>query len=198
MSDYKDWPLAPNTFDWWLESNTKTFRSDFNGSSQVARFPGSRWKCSLSYNSLDDERACVLEALVTSLDGEFGRVRMISYGRKGQKAAGVPVVAVADQTGLNLITSGWTPNTDVLKVGQFITVNDELKQITGDVKSDATGYATIPFSPQLRSSPPVGAAIETERPTGIFKLADNKQGKFKRQRKRGVRSAVTLEFEEAF
>lgn len=198
MSDVKEWPYAPNTFDWWLESNSKTFRSEFTGSSQVARFPGSRFKCSMTFNSLDDERARILEALITSLDGEFGRVRIKSYGRKGVKTGGAPVVAVADQTGLNLISKGWPPSSELLKVGQFITVNDELKQLTADLISDASGNAVIAFAPQLRYSPPVGSVIETEHPTGIFKLSDNKQGKFKRQRKRGVRSSVTLDFEEAF
>lgn len=198
MSDVKEWPYAPNSFDWWLESNSKTFRSDFSGSSQVVRFPGSRFHCSMTFNNLDDEKARNLEALITSLDGEFGRVRIMSYGRKGVKTGGAPVVSVADQTGRNLLTRGWPPSSALLKIGQFITVNNELKQLTDDVISDSNGNAVIAFAPQLRYSPPMGAVIETERPTGIFKLVDNKQGKFKRQRKRGVRSSVTFEFEEAF
>lgn len=198
MSDIKDWPQAPNTFSWWLESNSKTFRSEFNGHTQVVRYPGSRWRCSLTFNNLDDASARELEALITSLDGEYGRVRIRSYGRKGRKTTGVPVVSVANQTGVNLITQGWPPSSVVLRVGDYITVNSELKQITDDVSSDPAGNAIVSFAPMLRFSPPAGATIETEAPTGIFKLADNKQGRFQRMRGRGVRSSVSVEFEEAY
>lgn len=198
MSDIKEWPLFPQSASWWIESNSKTFRSPFNGSTQVVSFPGSRWKCSLTYRNLDDEKARILEALIASMDGEFGRIRLRSYGRAGRPAAGVPVVDVAGQTGKELLTRGWLPGVNVLKVGDFVTINDELKQITEDAFSNAAGNAVISFAPALRYSPPAGAHIETELPTGIFKLADNRQGKFQRERRRGIRTAVSFEFEEAF
>ncbi|EEA8632061.1 hypothetical protein ADQ73_000383 [Salmonella enterica subsp. enterica] len=39
-----EWPedVCPASLTWRPESNTKTFRSPFNGSSQTARFPGIR------------------------------------------------------------------------------------------------------------------------------------------------------------
>lgn len=196
--EIREWPFAPNTFDWWLESNTKTFRSEFNGALQVVRFPGSRWKCALSYTGLDDDRARILEAFVVSLDGEFGRVRMRSYGRKGRQPLGSPVVAVAEQSGSSLLTKDWLPEQVVLHIGDYFTVNDELKQVTAMATSSLQGSAILHFSPPLRTAPPVGSVIETAHPTGIFKLADNAQGKFKRQRKRGVRSTVNLELEETW
>lgn len=198
MSDIKEWPLLPQTASWWIESNSKTFRSPFNGSTQVVSFPGSRWKCTLTYRNLDDEKARTLEALIASMDGEFGRIRLRSYGRKGREPAGSPVVDISNQTGKTLITRGWTASTEVLKIGDFITVNDELKQITDNAVSNSSGIAVISFAPALRYSPPAGAAIETEFPTGIFKLADNRQGKFQRERRRGIRTAVSFDFEEAF
>lgn len=196
--DVKEWPLPPRTASWWLESNTKVFRSDFNGATQVLRSPGSRWKCSLSFSNLDDESSRILEALIASLDGEFGRVQLRNYGRSGRKVAGSPVVSVADQTGTTLLTGGWQASVVVLRIGDNFTVNDELKIVTEDVSSDSSGNALLSFAPMLRSSPPAGAVIEAGNPTGIFKLANNKQGKFQREKRRGVRSALSLEFEEAF
>ncbi|TGD50123.1 hypothetical protein C9F07_24975 [Salmonella enterica subsp. enterica serovar Poona] len=56
-----EWPedVCPASLPRRPESNTKTFRSPFNGSSQTARFPGTRWVCSLTsliytYDAADD------------------------------------------------------------------------------------------------------------------------------------------------
>ncbi|WP_140920883.1 hypothetical protein [Limnobaculum xujianqingii] len=192
-----DWPdICPSSLTWQLESNSKSFRSPFNGTTQTVRYPGSRWRCSLTVNNLRDDDARKIDALIAALDGEYGRVRLRDYGRGGRVANGSPVVAVNGQTGGHLITSGWVPSMLVLKIGDYITVNDELKIITEDISSSVTGNAELVFSPVLRTSPPMGFKIETQNPSGIFKLRDNNQGVSNRVP--GVFSSYVIEFEEAF
>lgn len=132
-----EWPedVCPASLTWRPESNTKTFRSPFNGSSQTARFPGTRWVCSLTFNNLTDEKSRRIDALVASLDGEYGRVKVRDWGRSGRAPAGVPVVDGANQTGTQLQSKGWTPGVVVLRQGDYFTVNDELKMVTADVTS---------------------------------------------------------------
>ncbi|EKS6976733.1 hypothetical protein QCJ09_001233 [Salmonella enterica] len=193
-----EWPedVCPASLTWRPESNTKTFRSPFNGASQTARFPGTRWVCSLTFNNLTDEKSRRIDALVASLDGEYGRVKVRDWGRSGRAPAGVPVVDGANQTGTQLQSKGWTPGTVVLRQGDYFTVNDELKMVTVDVTSAANGSAMIAFAPMLRSSPPANAVIEVAKPYGIFKLKDNQQGAGNRVP--GVFTSYTLELEEAF
>ena len=177
-----EWPadVCPASLTWRPESNTKTFRSPFNGASQTVRFPGTRWIC----------------ALVASLDGEYGRVKIHDWGRVGRTPAGNPVVQDANQTGTQLSSKGWTPGKLVLRTGDYLTVNDELKMVTADVTSTSTGTAIIPIAPMLRTSPPVNGKIEVGNPYGIFKLKDNQQGAGNRVP--GIFTSYTLEFEEAF
>ena len=197
MADVLEWPGPnPSSLSWHLESNTKTFRSPFNGSSQTVRFPGSRWKCTVEYAVLEEAQARKIEAVIAALDGEYGRVRIRDWGRDGKAPAGSPVVSDADQTGVALTTKGWTANTLVLRAGDYFTVNSELKKVTADVTSSASGTATITFSPMLRSSPSPNSALEVQNPWGIFKLVDNSQGQIRRSP--GLVSATTIEFEEAF
>nr|MCD4641925.1 hypothetical protein [Proteus mirabilis] len=61
-----EWPkeVIPTQENWQLLSNSKTFTSPFNGSSQTVRFPGSRWRCELTFNNLNEEKSRQLEALV--------------------------------------------------------------------------------------------------------------------------------------
>lgn len=193
-----EWPddVCPASLTWRPESNTKTFRSPFNGASQTVRFPGTRWICSLTFNNLTDDKSRRIDALVAELDGEYGRVKIRDWGRNGRAPAGSPVVSDADQTGMELNTKGWLPGKTVLMTGDYITVNDELKIVTADVTSSASGSAVISFAPMLRSSPAPNAPIEVENPFGIFKLKDNQQGTGNRIP--GVFTSYTLEFEEAF
>lgn len=193
-----EWPadVCPSALTWRPESNSKTFRSPFNGASQTVRFPGTRWVCSLTFNNLTDEKSRRIDAIVAALDGEYGRVKIRDWGRAGRPPAGTPVVSDANQTGTELHSKGWTPSVEVLRIGDYITVNDELKMVTADVTSTANGTAIIPIAPMLRSSPNAEAAIEVARPFGIFKLKDNQQGTGNREP--GVFTSYTLEFEEAF
>ncbi|MDU3076707.1 MAG: hypothetical protein E7B29_10445 [Mixta calida] len=197
MADVLEWPGPnPSSLNWHLESNTKTFRSPFNGASQVVRFPGSRWKCTVEYSVLEEAQARKIEAVLAALDGEYGRVRIRDWGRDGKAPAGNPVVSDPDQTGATLSTKGWTANTVVLRAGDYLTVNSELKKVTTDVKSNASGVAVIPIAPMLRSSPAANSAVEVKQPWGIFKLADNSQGSYARAP--GGVTSMTIEFEEAF
>lgn len=197
MADVLEWPGPnPSSLNWHLESNTKTFRSPFNGASQVVRFPGSRWKCTVEYSVLEEAQARKIEAVLAALDGEYGRVKIRDWGRDGEAPAGKPVVSDADQTGATLSTKGWTANTVVLRAGDYLTVNSELKKVTADVRSNASGVAVIPIAPMLRSSPAVNSAVEVQNPWGIFKLTDNSQGAYARAP--GGVTSMTVEFEEAF
>ncbi len=197
MADVLEWPGPnPSSLSWHLESNTKTFRSPFNGASQTVRFPGSRWKCTVEYAVLEEAQARKIEAVIAALDGEYGRVRIRDWGRAGRAPAGTPIVTDPEQTGVALSTKGWAANTLVLRAGDYFTVNSELKKVTADVTSNASGAAVIQFAPMLRSSPPANAALEVQNPWGIFKLKDNSQGEIRRSP--GLVSATTIEFEEAF
>lgn len=198
MADIFEWPadICPTSLTWRPESNTKTFRSPFNGSSQTVRFPGTRWVCSLTLNNLTDERSRRIDALVAALDGEYGRVKIRDWGRAGRPPLGKPLVSDADQSGTQLHSKGWTPNKNVLLIGDYITVNGELKMVTADIKSAADGTAIIQIAPMLRSAPVLNSPIEVEKPYGVFKLKDNQQGAGSRVP--GVLTSYTLEFEEAF
>lgn len=193
-----EWPadVCPAALTWRPESNTKTFRSPFNGASQTVRYPGTRWVCSLTLTNLTDEKSRRIDALIASLDGEYGRVKIRDWGRPGRTPAGTPTVSDANQTGTELHSKGWTAGVIVLQAGDYITVNDELKMVTADVTSAADMTAIIPIAPMLRISPPANAVIEVANPYGIFKLKDNQQGAGSRIP--GGFTSYTIEFEEAF
>ena len=197
MAEILNWPgnLLPASLSIQLLSNSKTFISPFTGSAQTARFPGSRWRFSLSFSNLESAEARQLEALVARLDGQSGRVRLWDFARRGVQGVGAPVVSADGQLGSRLATSGWAKGRQVLAAGDYLTVGGELKRVLEPVVADGNGAALVLISPMLRAAPTRGEAIEVAHPFGVFRLLDNEQGRF--ERRPADLTDVTLEFEEA-
>ena len=191
------WPeeIRPSEMDWYLSSNSVDFTSPFNGAGQTASYPGSRWEASLSFDKQNDWESRMIEVLLVKLDGKAGRIRIQDFGRWGRPPIGVPVVNGSANTGTVLNTRGWTPNRKVLSFGDYITVNDELKMVTEDAWSNDVGIVVLGIAPMLRNIPSDGMTIETQTPTGIFRLAVNKNGV---SRKPAFDNSFTLKFVEAF
>lgn len=181
--------------EWYLASNSVEFTSPFNGASQTVSYPGSRWEATLSFDNLDDWQSRKLEVLLAKLDGKAGRVMLGDFGRWGRPPMGSPVVDGANNTGTSMMSRGWAPDRKVLWEGDYITINEELKLVTADVWSDNSGYAQLSIAPMLRVIPPNGARIETQKPQGAFRLAENTNGV---KRQPAFNNSFTLKFSEAF
>ena len=63
-------------------------------------------------------------------------------------------------------------------VGDYLTVNGELKSVLADVSTNEFGFSTVRFAPPLRRSPPDLSPIEVEKPFMIAKLEDDAQTSF--------------------
>lgn len=190
------WPEAirPSNLNWSLKSNAVEFTSPFNGASQTVSFPGSAWKASLSFDILNDWESRKLEVLIAKLDGKAGRILISDMGRWGRPPMGAPKVSVPNATGTTLPTKGWTPNRFVLREGDYISINNELKLITADAWSDASGNVILEVAPMLRKMPNTDTVVETLNPCGIFRLDDNENGV---DRSPAFQNKMTLNFVEA-
>jgi hypothetical protein len=79
-------------------------------------------------------------------------------------ATATPLVNGAGQTGRTLNTDGWPLSSTVLQAGQFVTINNQLLQLTENVTSNGSGVATLTFEPPVRVSPADNATIEYKNP----------------------------------
>jgi len=172
--------ITPDILEWQLISNTQSFTSPLDKSTQTIELPGSRWLATLQYPALTETDARIMIAFLASLRGMSGRFTLFDHSHRTPAgvATGSPLVNGASQTGGTLITDGWTINTTgILKAGDYIGVNGELKLVIADANSDAGGNATLSIEPPLRASPANNAVITTDSPTGTFRLADDGQTK---------------------
>jgi len=182
-----------------LKPNTQAFQSPLTKATQTMELPGARWAAVITWQDLTEAEIRVLRAFLARLRGRAGRVYLwdMAFETPAGVATGTPVVAGAGQSGATLATSGWTPSTTgILKTGDYIGVNGELKMVTADADSDAGGLATLAIEPPLRASPADAAALTTVKPTATFRLLDDDQDNI--PIRPPIRGDVTLTFEEVF
>jgi hypothetical protein len=195
----KDFPeITADAESWSVIYNTQEFRSELNGASQTAILPGARWSASLTFANRTGRDARSLQGFLTGLQGTAGRFFLTPahYEPLGLPA-GTPVVAVSQSVNaVTLETSGWNANiTDLFVSGDYFEINGELKKITADVDSDASGEATLEFAPPLRIAATSGQSIRYTDPRCIMQLKNDDQAAW--QVSGPVIYAVTIDAVEA-
>ena len=191
--------IIPMRTEWALESNSQSFSSPLSRSIQTRELTGSRWLASMVFTDLSNTDARVLAAFLAQLRGMSGRFFLFDYAHRTPRGVGTgtPLVNGASQTGTSLITDGWTPSqTNILRAGDYVEFNNELKIITADVNSDGGGNATLTIEPPMRSSPSNNAVITVNDAPATMMLRDDGQAKW--ANRPGVFSSFSVSAVEAF
>lgn len=188
------WPvdLIPNSSSLELFYPSQEFKSEFTGVTQSVSMPGAHWKLEMKFSGLTDDEARQIEVITDSLRGNTESMQVLDHARLGVVAKGNPVLTKVAQ-GTQAVSGGWNASTTVLKAGDLVTINGELKRIKQDIKTSASGVATLHFNPPLRKPAPAQAAVITLNPYMTAHLEKNSV-KFSRK---PMSTDVSLKFIEA-
>lgn len=173
--------VSPDAASFGLQGNTTLFESELSNNVQHGTLTGDRWYGTVTFTNRGGLDARKLRAFVTALAGPSGRFTMEppDMEQLGTRA-GSGATSGAGQVGRTLATGGWTPGQPILfEVGDYFSVNGELKQISERIASDGSGNATLKFSPPLRRSPANASPIEAVSPKGLFYLTDDNQASWR-------------------
>lgn len=173
--------ILPDSASVELEANNSTFVDELTRSMQTRSLVGDRWRIAHDYANRFGDDAKILRAFLTSLGGQRGRFYLGPPDLDKQGTAGTTgIVSGAGQTGSTLNTTGWATNQPQLfAIGDYFGVNGELKLITAQISSDASGNATLEFAPPLRKSPANSAPIEVNDPRAVFYLENDRQASWR-------------------
>ena len=165
-----------------LVANTQQFVSPLNRSAQTLELTGSRWRGDYTLPPMKRTQAAAWHAFLVQLRGASGRFYAGDPDGKTARgtATGTPLVDGASQTGISLITDGWTINiTGILKAGDYIAYNvgsaRQLHILTADANSNGSGQSTLAIEPPIRTSPANNEPIIVSSPTCIMRLIDDDQ-----------------------
>jgi hypothetical protein len=162
--------IIPTRITWGIRSNTESFTSPLNGSTQTIGRPGSRWRITLEFSGMDLTQGAALDAWLVGMGGMTNRSSIYPYHRPGSGANAS--VNGASQVGTSLVINGAGANR-TFAAGDFFSVNSELKMITAPATADGSGNVTLQFSPMLRASPISGSAVVFTKPTVLMMLEQN-------------------------
>lgn len=159
-----------------------SLKSKYTGKRQVLSFPFALWVFEATPILMDGTDAGEWRSFLVELRGSQNTFRLPVPGTEtgplsaytGPNGA-VTGTATARSTTLN--SNGWTASKNILKRGDYFTVNDELKLCTASVTSNGSGVATITFEPALRQDATAGMTINVSAPTMLLALqaADSAQ-----------------------
>jgi hypothetical protein len=134
----------------------------------------------MSFPPMKREKAEEVAAFLMKLNGRYGTFLMGDPANTSPSgiATGTPLVNGSGQTGNELITDGWTPNTaNIMKAGDWIQLGagatSRLYKVLDDANSDGTGTATLTLFPSLRSSPADNSTVVIQNPVGQWRLSTN-------------------------
>lgn len=168
--------IFPDSMDWALLYRDQVFTSDLNGIESSIELPGAKWSFSLTFGQREGREGRLLSAFLVSQRGKIGRFNITPdcFAPPLGTAQGQPRVRGSSQRGSQLVTDGWLGNQkEALAVGDFFSVNGELKIVTDPVIVDGNGLAIIHFAPNMHQAPPDNAQIKTSRPTVRVKLMND-------------------------
>jgi hypothetical protein len=162
-----DFPeILPAKATWGLKSNTESFTSPLNSSTQTTSRPGARWKASIQTTPLTSKQAAALDVFLASLEGMAGRFLLWPHTRPGSQGAGI----VAARAARTLSISGYLPGAPVFGAGDFIEAGGELKMITSPASANDGGVVTVFVTPPWRKLPLLGATVTATRPKTLMML----------------------------
>lgn len=95
------------------------------------------------------------------------------YQVSGSVSSMEATVNGSGQTGRSINVSGLPVSELILAAGQFITINNQLLQLTESLTSDSSGNATVSFEPPIRVSPSDGDKVEYGNPYCLMYLVED-------------------------
>lgn len=163
----------PQGMSWRLLMPAQTNVSDWTGRRQTVASGRGWWEAQITFppivgsTNINAWRSFIAKARGAANDFQ------VPVDPVAQSAAtATPLVNGAGQLGRTLNTDGWPTSTTVLQAGQYVTINNQLLQLTENVTSNGSGVATLTFEPPIRVSPSDNAAIEFKNPYCLMYLVE--------------------------
>lgn len=163
----------PQGMSWRLVMPAQTNVSDWTGRRQTIASGRGWWEAQITLppivgtTNINAWRSFIAKSRGTANDFQ------VPVDPVAQSAStATPLVNGAGQQGRTLNTDGWPTSTTVLQAGQYVTINNQLLQLTENVTSNGSGVATLTFEPPIRVSPSDNTAIEYKNPYCLMYLVE--------------------------
>ena len=164
---------AAQAVSWTLVQPAQTNVSQWTGARQTLGSNRGWWECEYTLPPIvGTTNANPWRAFLAKTQGQANDFQVSVDPVAQSTSSATPRINGAGQTGRSLVTDGWPTSTTVLQAGQYVTINNQLLQLTANVTTNASGQATITFEPPIRTSPADNALIEFKNPYCLMYLKE--------------------------
>ena len=155
----------PSGMSWRLVMPSQTNVSDWTGRRQTISSGRGWWECQITLPPIvGTTNVNAWRSFIAKARGRANDFQIPVDPIAQSASTTTPLVNGAGQTGRTLATDGWPVSTTVLVAGQYVTINNQLLQLTENVTSNGSGVATLTFEPPIRTPSSDNAAIEYKNP----------------------------------
>lgn len=164
----------PQSMMWKLTQPAQNNISTWTGARQVLPSGRGWWECQISYPPIvGTTNFNTWRSFIAAMRGAANDVQ-IPVDQTAQSAiANTMLVNGANQTGRSINVDGLPNSTTVLTAGQFVTIGNQLLQLTANVTTNGSGQATLTFEPAIRAAPADNATVEFKNPYALMYLSDD-------------------------
>ena len=163
----------PQGMSWRLLMPAQTNVSDWTGRRQTVASGRGWWECQITFPPIvGTTNINAWRSFIAKSRGSANDFQVPVDPIAQSTSTATPLVNGAGQTGRTLNTDGWPLSTTVLQAGQYVTINNQLLQLTENVTSNGSGVATLTFEPPIRTAPADNAAIEYKNPFCLMYLVE--------------------------
>lgn len=168
--------FIPAAGEWGLRSNVWGAPSPLNGMNQTVVLPGAIWVANLTFRPQTPAERADLEGWLMALGGQEHRVSMAHpvparWVPRGTMRGG-PVLSSGAGQFANTLAITTTANATLLR-GDFIKVDNQVYQVSGDAQANGSGAMSVGVTPRVRTAHTTGASVTWSKPTATFMLAGN-------------------------
>lgn len=159
----------PAGMQWKLVMPSQNNVSGWTGQRQVLASNRGWWECSVAMPPIVGRAAAKpWKSFVAQARGMANDFRVPVDPTPQSALASTVLVRGAGQGGRSIVTDGWPVSATLLSAGDYVTIGDQLLQLTANVTSDGSGIATLTFEPPIRRVPADNAVVEYKNPYALM------------------------------
>ena len=163
----------PTSMTWKLVQPAQNNISTWTGARQVLASGRGWWECQINYPPIvGTSNFNAWRSFTAKMRGTVNDVQIPVDPTAQSSISNTMLVNGAGQTGRSINVDGLPNSTTVLTAGQFVTIGNQLLQLTADVTSNGSGQATVTFEPSIRAAPADNAVVEFKNPYALMYIAD--------------------------
>lgn len=159
----------PSGMQWRLVMPAQNNVSGWTGQRQVLASNRGWWECSVTLPPIVGRAAArPWKSFIAQARGMANDFRVPVDPTPQSALTNTVLVQGAGQIGRSIVTDGWPNSTTVLSAGDYVTIGDQLLQLTANVTSNGSGVATLTFEPPIRTAPADNAPVEYKNPYALM------------------------------